>query len=426
MKEHVSESTYAAGFRLLRKANVQRMFVAYLVSYVGTAMAPIAMAFGVLELTGSAQASATVIAAPTLASIGVLLFGGVLADRTSRQRLIVGADLLAMATQFALSALFISGLATVPTLAGLMLINGVAVALHAPARSGLVVQLVKQDELQATNALLGTARNGALALGATLGGLLVAAFGAGVTLLIDGLTFGISALLVASLKPAKQEQLVVASLIEDLRLGWREFISHTWLWVIVLQFSLIVAAGESLFGLIGPAVTLDEMGGVSDWKHIATSFGLGTLTGGVVGMIVKPSHPMRFATCCVFFFSGTALAMIAPMPLPAIIIASFVAGLAGQIFSVLWYTSLQLHVPTHLLSRVSAYDHLGSIILAPLGIVAAGFAYDSLGYQTTLSIIAAMVILPTLAALCVKDVRSMTNDQPMQTQRRTEEATKNA
>ena len=103
-------------------------------------------------------------------------------------------------------------------------------------------------------------------------------------------------MLVASLRPAKQVDLVVASLLEDLRLGWREFVSHTWLWVIVLQFSLIVAAGESLFGLIGPAVALDEMAGVQDWKYIATSFGLGTLTGGLVGMALKPRYPMRFAT----------------------------------------------------------------------------------------------------------------------------------
>ena len=405
----MSEPTYAAGFRLLRKPNVQRMFIAYLVSYVGTAMAPIAMAFGVLQLTGSPKDSATVIAAPTLASIGILLFGGVLADRTSRQRLIVGSELLSMAAQFSLAALFISGLASVPWLTAFMLINGIAIALHAPAASGFVVQLVDKDELQATNALLGTARNGALALGATLGGILVASYGAGITLLIDGLTFGFSALLVTSLKPAKQAAVAAVSLFEDLRLGWREFISHTWLWVIVIQFSLIVAAGESLFGLIGPAVTLDEMSGVSDWKYIATSFGLGTLTGGIVGMAIKPKYPMRFATCCVFFFSGTALTMIAPMPLVVIAIATFVSGLAGQMFAILWYTSLQLHVPSHLLSRVSAYDHLGSIVLAPLGIVAAGFAYEYLGYQLTLCILAGLVIVPTLVALCVRDVRTMTN-----------------
>jgi MFS family permease len=133
-------------------------------------MAPIAMAFGVLELTGSTEDAAIVIAAPTLASIAVLLIGGVLADRTSRQMLIVFAEALAMLAQFSIAYLFLSEKATVFALTGLMLVLGVAMALNAPASTGLIVQLVEREELQAINALLGMARNGAKAGGAALGG----------------------------------------------------------------------------------------------------------------------------------------------------------------------------------------------------------------------------------------------------------------
>ena len=62
-----------------------------------------------------------------------------------------------------------------------------------------------------------------------------------------------------------------------------------------------------------------------------------------------------------------------------------------------------------MLSRVSAYDHLGSLALAPLGIVAAGFLYEAIGYQVTLYIAAITIILPTLAVLLVKEVRVMTD-----------------
>lgn len=85
------------------------MFVAYLVSYTGTAMAAIAMASGVLELTGSAADAAFVIAAPTAASIVVLLLGGIVADRTSRQRMMILAEITAAAAQCSMAALFISG-----------------------------------------------------------------------------------------------------------------------------------------------------------------------------------------------------------------------------------------------------------------------------------------------------------------------------
>ena len=407
----MSEPSIRAGLKLLRKPNLAKMFVAYLVSYTGTAMAPIAMAFGVLELTGSTKDTAIVIAAPTLASIVVLLFGGVIADRTSRKRVIYSAELLAMAAQFAMAFLFLSGLASVPWLTFLMLINGVAMALHAPAATGFIIQLVDRDDLQAANALLGTARNSAIAVGAALGGLLVALFGAGMTLLIDAISFGISALFVFSTRPGLQIQPAAASLFEDLRLGWREFTSHTWLWVIVLQFSLIVAAMESVFGLIGPAVARDHMGGAVAWGMIASCFGLGTLAGGLISMRVRPVYPMRFATLLTFFFSGVSITLALSMPIFVIAAAAFINGLAGQIFAVIWYTTLQTKVPAQLLSRVSAYDHLGSIALAPMGIVLAGFLYETMGFRQTLLIAAATVFIPSVIALCVRDVRMMTRDE---------------
>jgi hypothetical protein len=63
-----------------------------------------------------------------------------------------------------------------------------------------------------------------------------------------------------------------------------------------------------------------------------------------------------------------------------------------------------------MLSRVSAYDHLGSIALAPLGIVAAGFLFEAIGYRSTLLVGVAIGLISTIAALSVRDVRTMTTD----------------
>lgn len=397
------------GLRLLRKPDVRKLFIAYLISYTGTAMAPIAMAFGVLELTGSTSDSGIVIAAPTLASIVVLLLGGVLADRTSRQRVMVFAELLAMLAQFAIALLFLMDIATVPVLVVLALINGVAIALNIPAATGMVTQLVEKDELQGLNALLGIARNGAVTGGAALGGLLVASFGAGITLMLDALSFGLSALLVVSLKPASQTAPEKASFIHDLRLGWKEFTSHTWLWVIVLQFAFVVAALESVIGLLGPAIVRNKMGGAANWGFIAASLGAGTLVGGLLAMKINAKYPMRFGTYCVFLLSGIPLALAVPFSVIAIACTAFLAGAGIQIFAVIWYTTLQTKIPSHMLSRVSAYDHLGSIALAPIGIVVAGFLFEKIGAQPTLAIAALTIILPTALALGVRDVRMMTS-----------------
>jgi predicted MFS family arabinose efflux permease len=396
------------GLKLLRKPDFARLFIAYLVSYFGTAMAPIAIAFGVLELTGSTRDSAIVIAASTTGQIMILLIGGTLADRTSRHIMLIGADVLAMFSQVAMAVLFITGTATVVSLASLMLITGIAYALHQPAIMGFIPQIVDRHELTAANALLGTARNGSITLGAVTAGILVATVGAGTTIAIDGISFGVSAILIFSLRPRKQAPTDDATFFEDLRLGWKEFISHKWLWTIVLQFSLIVASIQAIFGLLGPAVALNQLNGPVDWGFIAAGFGLGTITGGLLVLKVRVNRPMFVGSILVLFLAIDPLFLAVPFPVPVIVTGAFVAGAAGQFFAVLWYTTLQTHIPPNMLSRVSAYDHLGSIGIAPLGIVAAGFLFEEIGSRSTLLICAACIIIPTLLVLCVREVRELT------------------
>jgi predicted MFS family arabinose efflux permease len=395
------------GLRLLRKPDFARLFLAYLITYSGSAMTPIAMAFGVLELTGSTRDSAYVIAAPIVAQIAILLVGGVLADRTSRQRIMIFAESLAAVSQFAIAALFIFGFATVPLLAALMLVNGVAIALFTPAVTGFITQVVERHELQAANSLLGAARSSAFMAGAALAGVLVALFGAGITIAIDAATFAVSATFLVGITARHQDKAEVVSMLEDLRLGWREFVSHQWLWVIVLQFSIMVAAFEAVYGLLGPAIAKLHMNGPIDWGIIAASSGFGTVVGGLVAMRLNVQRPMLFATCCCFFMAPTSLTLAALAPVYVVAVGAFTAGVAGQIFAVLWYTTLQTRVASTMLSRVSAYDHLGSIALAPLGLVIGGILFEAIGPTPTMLIAAGAIILPTICVLLVQDVRTL-------------------
>ncbi len=396
-----------AGLQLLKQRNFAFGFFAYLVSYSGTAMAPIAMAFGVLELTGSTSDSAFVIAAPVAAQLVLLLISGTLADRTSRKKMLVGSDLLAMIAQFAIAALFLTGTATVPWLAGLMFILGCAFALNVPSATGFITQIVEKHELQAANALLGLARNSAITLGAALAGMLVAFLGPGLTLLLDAMTFGISAVLISWIVPRAQTRGEKTDFLSDLKLGWQEFTRHTWLWVIVLQFSLVVAASEAVWGLLGPAIARRDLGGAVSWGFVAASMGVGTAIGGLVAMQLKVRRPMFLASMMVFSFSLVSLSLSVPLSVPFICLAAFIGGVGGQIFGVLWYTTLQKVVPHHMLSRVSAYDHLGSIGLAPLGIVVGGLLFEWIGGRYTMWLAAGFIIVPTMLVLMVRDVREL-------------------
>ena len=192
--------TVREGLKLLKEPNFAKLFTANLITFTGSAMAPIAIAFGVLDLTGSTRTSSFVLATPVVAQIIVLMIGGAVADRTSRQKVMVIADCMSALSQGTVAALFLTGTATVPLLIALMLLNGVCIAFHSPSAMGFIPQVVPQDKLQAANALLGAARNGAMMMGAALAGILVAAFGAGIALALDAVSFAFAAYLLASLR----------------------------------------------------------------------------------------------------------------------------------------------------------------------------------------------------------------------------------
>lgn len=400
-------SPIRAGLALLRRRDFARLFSAYLITHTGSAMAPIALAFGVLELTGSTRDAAWVVAAPVTAQILILMVGGAMADRTSRQRILVRADAVSALSQGIVALLFLVGAARLPLLVGFMLINGAAIAFHQPASVGFIPQVVPPAHIQAANALLGAARSAALMLGAALAGLLVAAVGPGATLALDALSFALASFLIAGIRARSQARPEQASLWTDLRIGWSEFTSHAWLWTIVLQFSVLMMGVEALFGLVGPATARDLLRGAPDWGFIMACFGAGTIAGGGLSLRFPIERPMLVATLAIFFWAPLPILLSLPAALPWLAGAAFVMGMAAQLFGVLWYTTLHTRIPPERLSRVSAYDQLGSIVLAPLGVVIAGQLYESIGGRATLWLIVGAIVVPTALVLLVRDVREL-------------------
>jgi MFS family permease len=397
-------SSFGLARQLIKKPNVRNILIAYLTTYLGTAMAPIAMAFGVLELTGSTKSMSLVIAAATVSTILVLFVSGAVADRTSRQKVIVISETAAMIIQVTIAALFFMGLAQIPLLMVLMFLNGMAIGFNAPATMGLIPQLVEKEELQTINSILGIARNSALIGGAALGGLLVSLIGAGATIAIDAVSFGISAILMAQLKPAAQAKIKEDSIFKQLKLGWVEFKSHTWLWAIVVQFSFVLAAFEAAIHILGPAVSTDFYSGAKSWGLIMAGLSAGLFVGGIFGIRYRPEHPLRVATICVFSAALIPLALSGPFPVYIVILAAFVNGFCWELFGIFWVSTLQQKIAPELLSRVSAYDYIGSIGLAPLGIVLVGYFYESAGFRMVGLLSALLIVAATAIVLMVKDV----------------------
>jgi predicted MFS family arabinose efflux permease len=384
------------------------VFAARSISAFGTAMTPVALPFAVLEdLGGSAGDVGLVIAAGSGAQILVQIFGGALADRGSRKRQMVGADALAALAQGLLATLLLAGGASLAVMIPLQVLIGVAFALHWPAAVGLVPLVVERENLQPANALLSIASSTAIGLGAAAGGLLAARFGAGTALAVDAASFAASALLVAGIRARPQERHAAASLLAELRTGWREFTSHRWLWAIVLQFTVMMMGWFGAFAVVGPVVAQRSLGGAGAWGAIAAAYGFGLIAGGFVALRVHFPRPMLAATLTCFGHALVPLLLVTPSPVAWIAAGAFVAGVGVEIFGVLWNTALHTHVAPEALSRVSAYDVVGSIALVPLGEVLAGFAVEAFGPPLTLLWATAAIVLPTAAVLFVPEVRHL-------------------
>jgi MFS family permease len=404
----MSTPGWREGLALLREGGFRRLFAARMISAFGSAMTPIALPFAVLDdLAGTPSQVGLLVAAGSLTQVAMQLFAGALADRGSRRRQMIGADLLAAAAQGTIALLILSDRAAYGQLLALHALSGIAFALHFPAAVGLVPLVVPRERLQAANALLSIAQASALAVGYSAGGVLVALVGAGTALAIDATTFAASALLISGIRPSAQQRSLGTSLLRELRDGWREFTAHTWLWAIVLQFTFMLMAYFGAWAVLGPVVAKQSLGGAASWGWIAGANGAGLIAGGVLAMRLHFERPMRTATLCCLLNAGVPLLLAVPAPVPAIAAAAFLAGVGGEIFGVLWNTALHTRVAPEALSRVSSYDVLGSIALVPVGEALAGAGAERFGLQPTLLLCAAGVVVPTLAVLTVRDVREL-------------------
>jgi MFS family permease len=402
--------SWRAGAALLHDGAFARLFAARLISAFGSAMTPVALPFAVLDdLRGGSSELSAVVASVALAQIAMQLFAGALADRGSRQRQMIGADLLAAVAQGTIAALVISGHASVPALVALGAASGVAFALHFPAAVGLVPLVVAREQLQAANALLGMAQSTAFALGAAAGGAIAGLAGAGYALALDAATFAVSALLVAGIRTLPQARGAGAggSLLRDLRDGFREFVAHTWLWTIVVQFAVMLMGWYGAWAVLGPVVAKQSLGGAEVWGAIAAAEGLGLIAGAALALRVHFPRPMLAAVLCCLPSALIPLLLAETAPVLAIAAAAFGAGVGLACFSVLWNTALHTRVAPDALSRVSSYDVLGSIAFVPLGELLAGFGNERIGTAPALWLCAAAIVAPTLAVLCVRDVREM-------------------
>lgn len=399
------------GLEVLALRDFRLVFGAAVVSLLGDGIIPVALAFAVLDLTGSATDLGIVLGARSVALVGSLLAGGVVADRVSRRTVMLAADLVRLVGQGAIAALLVLGHATVAELAVSQALLGAATGFFNPASSGLI-PTIAGPRLQQATSLRGMAMAAGDIAGPALAGALVVTTSPGIALLVDAASYGVSALLLARVRPdLRADAPPQRRFASELREGFAEVRSRTWLWATLLALSVCNAATVG-FPVLGALVAKRHLGGAGAWGLILAVQGVGSLIGGSALLRLAPRRPLLAATAIGLLPVAPTALLAVPAPLALIAVAALAAGLGTMVFNTLWETTLQQQVPEAARSRVSSYDWFGSLALQSLGLIAIGPLAGAVGVSAALYACAAIELVAVASLLAVRDIRTLTTAVP--------------
>ena len=399
----------------LRDRNFRLLFAGRAISYIGTYLAPIAVAFAVLDLGGSATAVGLSFAAWTVAQVATLAFGGVIGDRFPRRIVMISSDVASTAVRTAMGVLLVTGHAQVWELIALQALGGAAVAFYNPAFYGLVPRgRPQRSSCKRANSLLGIARYAAFPLGAAAGGTIVATVGSGTALLFDGGTYAASALLLSLMhvrvRRARAQELRARAArgLERLRRAHVGLGALLW---IALYFLITYAP----FFVLGPYIAKHSLSGASSWGAVVTGEGIGALLGALAGLRFRPGRPL-VATALIFLPTAVQSVLLAfHAPVAALAPAALFAGFGFSCGSVVWDTSLQRMIPPEKLARVAAYGWMSAMVFLPAGYALAGPIASVVGMRGYLLFGAGWLVASTVFIVQLKSVREFTLEPAVET-----------
>ncbi|XCM80985.1 MFS transporter [Kitasatospora sp. HUAS MG31] len=385
--------------------NFRLYFTARSSGLLGDAMLPVAVSAGLLSAghpLGTVGLATACLLAPFA---GLVLVGGVLADRFTARRLMIAADLTNLATRVLLAVLFFRGVDQLWLLYALLALAGTAAAMFQPGAAS-TVPLVSRD-VQGANGVLRVSEAVTALLGPALAGLLAGAAATGWVMVLAATTYGLSAVCLLTLRlgpvPAPPPG---DSLWRNLATGWHEFRSRSWMWgVIVIFMAFSLLSFGPLLPLAAGLVVPEH--GATVYGLLNCAFGAGTVLGGLVAIRVKPLRPLAGGAVALLAFPLPQFALALDLPAAALAAAQLAAGAGITFWGVMWATSVQTQVPGEVLNRIHAYEVAGSVCMAPVGAALAGPAADRFGPHSVLAGGGAVALLVVAALLLSPPIRGL-------------------
>ncbi len=393
--------------RPLRHRNFRLLVTGTTTSALGNTITPVALAFAVLDLGGSASELGIVVALFALAEVVTVLFGGVLGDRVARQIMLEGSAAACALTQGLVAVLLIGGWATIPLLGAIGVLTGCLGALSQPSSSAMTRTTVPTALISKAVAQRALLQTSAGVVGFAAGGVLVAAVGSGWAIGVDAATFAVAAYCFSRLDvPHTTPEGTRPSFFADLGEGLREVLRHTWLWLLIgqaLLYHLFYGGAQSV---LGPIVVGDQFGR-SSWGFALGTLMAGFVVGGLVCLRWEPRRSLFAGTALLSLTAAFPLAMAFSDHLLPILVGAFLHGFGLQVFDVQWQVAIQQNIPEDKLARVYSFDMVGSFVARPLGLVMTGPVAAAVGFDRWLMVIGVVMGGSSLLALLSPDVRRL-------------------
>lgn len=393
---------------LLASSPYRRLFASRLISNIGNGMQPIALAFGVLAIPGADPTSLSIVlAAQAIAVVLVLPLGGAVADRVGAARVVGVADLVISLLAFTAAVLFLTHTVTVPALVVIGILMGALNGLWYPAFTALTPDVVESEHLQPANAFVSIASNVGYIAGASIGGIIVATLGSGWAIALDGVSFLVAGGLVFSIRRLSKSHVSGESVLGDILHGWKVFISYRWVVVGVVAFSFIVMSWHGSEMVLGPVLADDIYEGARGWSIVLAGQAIGLLVGGILASRIRVARSLLIGMLTMFALPVWQLILAFELPVLMAALGAFLAGVAVEFFYVMWSTTLQRQIPRESLSRVGAYDALGSLMFGPIGLALAGPLSLLIGLQQAFFLAAAISTIAIAASLMSRALRDV-------------------
>jgi MFS family permease len=394
-------------FRSLRRHRNYRVFFAgQLVSLAGTWMQNVALAWLVLELSGSPLAVGALVFWRFVPFTVFGLAAGVVADRLDSRRLVMGTQAAAMVVSVLLAVVSLTGTATLPLVYALAALGGITLAFDAPGRQSLTFQMVGPRELPNAVALNAGLFNASRVVGPAIAGLIIATAGTGVCFAINAVSF---LAVLAALASVRNEELHAierdpsAKLVEGTRRALR-FALHDPELRLVLGVVTIVSTVGFNFHVLVPLLAAETLRvGAEGFGLLSASFGLGALVGALTTASFREASWRLFATGA----AGFGVLALALAPVENAVLAGallFAIGTSFTLFAANANALVQLGAPDHLRGRLIALYLFAFVGLAPVGGLFTGWLAE-LGGTSLAFAVAGVASLASIAVASTRRAR---------------------